>query len=357
MIWGIFAVQKAIQDLIQTPIQLRGIANTWTSQALVNLEGDLEAYLHFLTETAITVFYAGNGLIRSVTNIYDITAPPIRANYWMACDPATQGCYLDDPYEGELFAVFIYLYSQWNNQTERDMIWVQKRAMLQAANFTTANGQTITVQKGFWFSSHEQWKYLELPYQSASAVNNRVFRNGERARTAYSNIQGIAGMHASVTDVVTVPGELPSSYISATGIQEIAFQQITDNQIVTPYAAFPTMLADLPVGLAWYLQMLQGPKMQNPFGSTESISVDASAISPVLTWDSKITSLCAMLGGVSNLVERGMMRDRVLSQFSSVIDREWLRVFPVLRGQDQPIESPQHAFPSSQLGSFSSCLQ
>ena len=31
-------------------------------------------------------------------------------------------------------------------------------------------------------SSHEQWKYLELPYFD-SDINRRVFFNGERART------------------------------------------------------------------------------------------------------------------------------------------------------------------------------
>src|SRR3989338_5269354 len=146
-------------------IALLGLdSQIWTSQQLANLEGSIEAYLHFLSQTALTIFYAGDGLVRSVTNIYDNTAPPTPSNYWMSCNPQTDSCYLDDPYEGEMFAVFIYLYSKWTNQTERNMIWVQKRAYLQSVDFPTAGGDVITVQRGWWFSSHEQWKYLELPY-------------------------------------------------------------------------------------------------------------------------------------------------------------------------------------------------
>jgi hypothetical protein len=322
---------------------------------LYELDSVIGSYLSYLSKTAITVFYAGDGLIRSVTNIHDIYAPPVAWNYWMSCNPAVDACYLDDPYEGEMFAVFIYLYSRWDNQTERNQIWVQKRAKLQAVTFVTADRQNITVQRGWWFSSHEQWKYLELPYQTASPINNKVFLNGERARTHYSNMVGIAGLHASVTDVVAFPQELPPDYISATGIQAIAFEEITDNNIVTPYAAFPVMLADATVGLSWYLQMIQGPRMQNPFGSTESINVTATAISPVLTWDSKITSLVAMLSGISSFVAEGLQRDHTYAEFAAIIDREWSRVFPSLQGQNLPIQPPQFSFPPSDLGDFSAC--
>jgi len=46
--------------------------------------------------------------------------------------------------------------------------------------------------------------------------------------------------------------------------------------------------------------------MQGPFGSTEAINVSGTEISPLVTWDSKITTVLAMLGGVSNLVEDGL---------------------------------------------------
>jgi hypothetical protein len=95
-------------------------------------------------------------------------------------------------------------------------------------------------------------------------------------------------MFASVTNVTT-PNVFPN-YLSAAGIQEIAFELIQENDVVTPYASFPQFLATKePSGLIWYHNMLTGPKMQGPYGSTESVNVDGTLISPVLTWDSKST--------------------------------------------------------------------
>lgn len=63
------------------------------------------------------------------------------------------------------------------------------------------------------------------------------------------------------------------TYVSACGIKPIAFQPITCMTTVTPYGAFPVILANTTVGLAWYLQMLQGPRMQGPLGTTESVNI------------------------------------------------------------------------------------
>jgi hypothetical protein len=42
------------------------------------------------------------------------------------------------------------------------------------------------------------------------------------------------------------------------------------------------------------------------FGSVESLEIDGSAVSPLVTWDSKITTVVGMLGGISDLVSRKM---------------------------------------------------
>jgi hypothetical protein len=89
-------------------------------------------------------------------------------------------------------------------------MWVYKRELLQAVKYHTPSGP-ITVQRGWWFSSHEQvprrvvcrvshvaspndgavqWKYLEMPYLEVP-INKRVFLNGERARTWNSALKGI----------------------------------------------------------------------------------------------------------------------------------------------------------------------
>lgn len=73
--------------------------------------------------------------------------------------------------------------------------------MLQAVNYTTASGANITVccaciaphpstvawqvQRGFWFSAHENWKLAFLPYFDVDIAFS-VFNNCERARTVHS---------------------------------------------------------------------------------------------------------------------------------------------------------------------------
>lgn len=329
MIWGLYACKVVAFEMQDS--RFHAIASR------------ISNYLTLLSQNARIVFYAGDGHIRSVSTIRSATAVPSEANYGMDCDPSTSNCYLDDPYEGELFAVFMDLYSQWPNSTDRESVWIAKRAMLQNVEYLSDDGP-ITVQRGFWFSAHEQWKYLELPYLTASPINRRVFLNGERARTQDSFKNKIPGLFASVTDVCH-SGQQPPDYISAAGIQSIAFEVVTRRDIITPYGAFPTMLADLPTGLAWYHNMLMGTAMQGPLGSTESISTNGTMIAPVVTWDSKITSVVAMVGGVSDIVERGLKKDGTFDRFAYVIDREWSRVFPSLKGENIPFALPSSTIP------------
>jgi hypothetical protein len=110
---------------------------------------------------------------------------------------------LDDPYEGELFTWWLYFFGGLP-RTDRQALWQIKRPQLVAVNYTGSIVNTcynnpiatnysgdpvvskrigpITVQKGFWFSSHEQWKVLEMPYFDVPLVK-RVFHNAERVRT------------------------------------------------------------------------------------------------------------------------------------------------------------------------------
>lgn len=68
----------------------------------------------------------GDGLIAAVVNVSQPLQPPSAQKYKMACL-----CYLNDPYEGELFAFFLDLYANFSaagyGPGERDKIWVQKR--------------------------------------------------------------------------------------------------------------------------------------------------------------------------------------------------------------------------------------
>lgn len=355
MIWGYIAVRVALKNFAKSQ-------STTTKEVSIaeKLIDDIEEYLQYIAKTAPVVFLDGDGYrIRAVSNFYDQQGSPFNVtNYFSTCDDSNPNsvCYLDDPYEGEMFAVFMYLYSPWADRVLRKRLWVHKRAKLMAGILETPAGN-ITAQMGWWFSAHEQWKYLALPYLSASPLNRRVFLNGERARAQSSNINGYPGLFASVTATCPFPcPQGPPSYVSATGISALAQQTVTDLSLVTPYGSFPLLLANLPVGLSWYNRMLQGAAMQNRFGSTESAAVDGSGISPVLTWDSKVTSCVAMLGGVASLVEQEMKEENVFDEFARIVELEWSSVFTELEGEDLPFSAPDYFIPSTpELSDFTMC--
>eukprot|EP01125_Pyxidicula_operculata_P018068 TRINITY_DN6399_c0_g1_i2.p1 TRINITY_DN6399_c0_g1~~TRINITY_DN6399_c0_g1_i2.p1 ORF type:complete len:425 (+),score=83.98 TRINITY_DN6399_c0_g1_i2:389-1663(+) len=308
------------------------------------------AYMTKLKKNAYMMFYDGQGRIRAETTILNVHAQPYPGNYINK----SPGYYLDDPYEGELFAFFLDLYGEWPNPNEREQVWINKRAKLQSVDLSTPSGP-ITVQRGFWFSSHEQWKYLEMPYLDVP-INARVFMNGERARVANSNMNKIPGLYASVSNVTT--GGPVQQYLSA-GIPPIAFNQNLndyDLSLITPYGSFPVLLANYTVGLQWYWTMLKGPRMQGPYGSTESTYITGTMISPVTTWDSKITTVTALHGGVASIVRRGLVKEGKYDRFFGIVNREWKLAFPSLSGENLPFESPKYQVPQQMNpNTFSLC--
>eukprot|EP01121_Diplochlamys_sp_Union-15-3_P001464 TRINITY_DN11268_c0_g1_i1.p1 TRINITY_DN11268_c0_g1~~TRINITY_DN11268_c0_g1_i1.p1 ORF type:complete len:532 (+),score=71.97 TRINITY_DN11268_c0_g1_i1:51-1646(+) len=345
MIWAIYAIIQVLQSNLQqyTLTQMSDKINLYQT-----LLSDYQDYFKMLAQNAKIMFYHGNGLIRAVVSIKNVSEPPSPDNYADDCE-----CWLNDPYEGELFAFFLDLYASGFTDQEKESIWVNKRGLLQAAHYDTPKGPVV-VQRGWWFSSHEQWKYLELPYVEVP-INNLIFMNGEKIRTWNSRLKNIPGLFASVTNVTTRNGE-DTGYISALGIPEIAFQPAVSQEVITPYGSFPIIYANQPVGLAWYHSMLVGPKMQGPYGSTESVNVEGTEIAPVLTWDSKITTVVSIVGGVSDIVSKGLKTDMKFNRFYEIVDREWRLVFEDLINNSTKIDFvlPSLKIPSN-LPDFTQC--
>ena len=109
----------------------------------------------------------------------------------------------------------------------------------------------------------------------------------------------------------------------------------------------------MTAGLCWYNNMLQGRRMQNPYGSTEAINVNGTEISPLVTWDSKITTVLAMLGGVGDLVksrmraEEDLLYGSVFKRFVFAVDREYRLEFSGnLSGGDVPLQLPENTIPN-----------
>lgn len=284
-------------------------------------------YVNCQKRNAKMVFYRGDGNVSAVVNILNAFAAPTADNY------VHNSGWLNDPYEGETMTQLIYLYGDFDTENERELLWIQKRDLLQAVNYTTPDGRDITVQRGYWFSAHEQWKALLMPYISDDLPLVRdIFRNAERARTWDAVVNHQPGLLASINDVTDGSQDIPD-YISAAGIETIAFQPVSRRDVVTPYGSYGLMLVNQTVGLCWYNNMLQAPRMQSGYGSTEAINVNGTEISPLTTWDSKITTVLAMLGGVGDLVAEGMKGERdsrhgsTYLRFVHVVAREHEIVF------------------------------
>lgn len=281
-----------------------------------------------------------------------------------------------------VFPGISYLFGQWDSEEERNQLWVNKRGLFQKLDYTIPEsagapyaGKNVTVQEGFWFSTHEQWKALLLPYYTPELdIVRRVFRNAEVARTFDAYAAGSPGLLASINDVTDGSEDIPD-YISAAGIPGISWQQIDRRDVITPYGSFGLMLHNLTAGLCWYNNMLRGPRMQSKFGSTEAINVNGTEISPLTTWDSKITTVLGMLGGVGPIVEKALMRETDIASANSftngnqdvqltfassherfvyIVKREHELLFGTdpLPGEDFPLMVPPIAVPNDQLSDW-----
>ena len=275
-----------------------------------------------------------------------------------------------------------YLFGQWESEEERNQLWVQKRGLFQKVDYTvpaTADsayaGRNITVQEGFWFSTHEQWKALLLPYFTPELdLVRRVFHNAEIVRTFDAHEAKSPGLLASINDVTDGSEEIPD-YISAAGIPGISFQAIQRRDVITPYGSFGLMLHNISIGLCWYNNMLQGPRMQSRYGSTEAINVNGTEISPLTTWDSKITTVLGMFGGVGAINQQALLREpdirsvfettdkslpaqdafkSAYERFVYVVKREHELLFGTdpLPGEDIPLQRPPAPVPSDQLSDW-----
>jgi hypothetical protein len=82
----------------------------------------------------------------------------------------------------------------------------------------------IEVMSGFWFSAHENWGWMQLPYtdvplmkwisflrhlgDDADAVGSAIYQNMERARTCNSHAESNPGMYASINNSTDSTGQI-----------------------------------------------------------------------------------------------------------------------------------------------------
>eukprot|EP00930_Biecheleria_cincta_P072451 TRINITY_DN5984_c0_g3_i1.p1 TRINITY_DN5984_c0_g3~~TRINITY_DN5984_c0_g3_i1.p1 ORF type:complete len:704 (+),score=123.98 TRINITY_DN5984_c0_g3_i1:51-2162(+) len=278
-----------------------------------------------MKSTAVPLFYNGNGSgnVRIIAHLRNLSQDAANSpNNSFTMDHMV----LNGPFEDELMVVWMTLLADWsgypnNGAEEKKLIWADKRRHLFAVNYTTKQGENITVQQGFRASAHEQWKLLVLPYLDIPLVK-QVFVNTERARLINSIEKDFPGLFASSHAPSDAHCSKESDYCSDEGVGEmsqIPVEWTVDKLSVTPYAAFPSIVIDPGAGLAWYNTMLRLPHMQTTAGSVESSDLQGKQVAAFLTWDAKATTVLAMLGGTGPRMRHFLERDGVLQQFNDYV--------------------------------------
>lgn len=323
LIWGLVALLQALRQL-RAP-----------SRLAVTLAKRIDHRIAYLAYTAPIMFYdaPGSGYVRAVTKIANVSV----------FDPngfSLEGVQvLDDPYEGELMVDFLCALTSLPS-TECDAIWRIKQGLFVPATIFT----NVTTQQGFWFSAHEQWKLLMLPYTSVDVVR-AVFKLGEVARLRFSAQQRFPGLFASCT----APD---GSYSSDQGVPPLA-QLFTENTIVTPYGAWVALLLfpNSSVPAQWLALMLSHPQMQSSTGVVESLGIagaDRGHVMPLQTWDTKVTTDLAICGGIGELTGAFLSAHGVATRLFARIDNAYRLAFAnsnVPEPDDSDLDSPTATVP------------
>jgi len=286
MAWGMVAIVQALTDAQDRHPEAAELIERYQN------------HIDIMKASVVDIFQTSKGKVSSM-------AKP--KNPFGAIDPKKykQKGSLQDPFEGELMLMFIDLMTDGDERPTANQLakmWKKHNKANQVGTYTTPDGTSITVQKGWRFSAHEAWKYLVLPYFEDPTVV-RLFRNQELVRTWDAQSNGIPGMKASCY------GTNPW-YVDRLGVEEVSFgfddQVRESDKMVTPYGAFPLIMSDRGQGLAWHRAMISRPKMQNKYGSTEASrqTNDNPDVAYKCTWDTKVTTDVALVGGTHALLKR-----------------------------------------------------
>jgi hypothetical protein len=136
------------------------------------------------------------------------------------------------------------------------------------------------------------------------------------------------------------------------------------------------MIVNKTIGYLWWHNMAIAKRMQSKkcffffkpypvnyvpifpdlYGSSESTRIDGTATSSFVSWDSKITTVNGILGGVTSLVRPHMQRDGVYDEFVKVVSQEYGRVFSEpLNGEMQEFCLPVNEVEDTGLVDFTTC--
>ena len=251
-----------------------------------------------MARSAPVLFLNPNGRVASSSKVLNVSAPVSADNRKVGSGR------LADPWEGELMIFFLHLLGDNSSGAiQPSRMWRPVENTMNSSSggtysATVWNG-SVAVQRGWYFSAHELWKLLVLPYLDVPLAR-RVTANGERARTQHAEATGAGGL----------PGACytsePSVY-SNFGVPPLAIAANSMNasrQMSTPYGAFPLILVERGRGLDWHRATLARPLMQSRLGALEGTQATAAQPAAALkySWDTKVTADLAMAGGLQSLL-------------------------------------------------------
>ncbi len=78
-------------------------------------------------------------------------------------------------------------------------------------------------------------------------------------------------------------------------------------------------------------------------------------MSALLTWDSKVTTVNALAGGVSDLVRQKLKQEGLYNKFICIASREYGMVFKHLNGENTDYCVPKTSMTIAGLEDFTTC--
>lgn len=275
-----------------------------------------------LAATAPAIFLdtaTGSPLLRTEATISD-TLVSVQLNRYGTNLINGHPGYLNDDYEGVLFRLFFDFFTDVPDEI-KDELWhadTSRRTEYQI-------GETkIPIRMGFRYSAHELWPLLQLPIGRVPLAG-AILRQGEIARADYFNRHHTRGLAASVNGADQDGKEV---YVQA-GIPDLATAREVEirDDIITPYAAFPLIVTDPEVGLAWWQAMLEQGLVSPEYGALESLDLRTGTVWATATFDVKGTAALALAGGTGDLIADALRADGLYARFVSRIDARYRALF------------------------------
>lgn len=151
LLWAVYSVIEALENTGKK--SHKKLAARW------------QEWLDYTKITAPKLFHMGDGQVCAVTALNE-TLPVWHPDQDYHCENKDR---LDDPYEGELLTWWLHFFGGYTEE-EKLRFWEVKRAKFRSVEYEMGGIGPITVQEGFWFSSHEPWKLLQMPFTDVDIV-------------------------------------------------------------------------------------------------------------------------------------------------------------------------------------------